>query len=424
MTSPMKPVLPKSVTNPLRGVFAFVSVYVLVLSFWAFFAPLMTTIHVSGHVQSQNRSYNIQHEFGGSISRVFVRFQDTVWKGDPLLEFNVSYEIEVLDGLKSLAEKLKKRINAIESQLNGKIEYLVKGQIEKDDYLEISATQIEVQEHKAKAQNHLSQVQILRAQQDLKSQQIEIHSMQLIRLEDLAQSGLVSEDELNESRLRKLSARDEYESLVSAEKEEQKKANSALILAENTKVRHFAKALKTLDDTKRQLIELEEKRIAVQQKIDSSIVVSPVSGTIQAIAYTTPQMYVPRGETIARVAQILESPEVRIEIPAQSIDQVEIGMQGKLSFPSLPQRDLPPVRLKLKSISPESQTDSDGNPTGYIALAEIDQDDLLLAQGVLGTRFKLSADMPVNVTFSGRSVTLFDYVVRPFFSIFDGALQD
>ena len=340
------------------------------------------------------------------------------------MEFNVSYEIEVLDGLKSLAEKLKKRINAIESALNGQLDSEVIGQIENEVFLEFPASQQDVQDHKSKAQNHLSQVQILRAKQDLKSQQIEIHSMQLIRLEDLSQSGLVSEDELNESRLRKLSARDEYESLVSAEKEEQKKANSALILAENTKVRHFAKALKTLDDTKRQLIELEEKRIAVQQKIDSSIVVSPVSGTIQAIAYTTPQMYVPRGETIARVAQNLESPEVRIEIPAQSIDQVEIGMQGKLSFPSLPQRDLPPVRLKLKSISPEAQTDSNGNPTGYIALAEIDQDDLLLAQGVLGTRFKLSADMPVNVTFSGRSVTLFDYVVRPFFSIFDGALQD
>ncbi len=164
--------------------------------------------------------------------------------------------------------------------------------------------------------------------------------------------------------------------------------------------------------------------MALDDEINSAIIRSPISGTAVYVGYNTNQMYVARGTTLVSIAQDLTKPVVQLLIPTQAIDQVAIGMVGKLTIPSILQRNLPQIRITLISISPDAVKDSEGKPTGYRAHASIEKEDLNTAIESLNGNLHLATDMPVMASLEGRKVTFSQYLIGPFFKIFDGAFQD
>ncbi len=179
-----------------------------------------------------------------------------------------------------------------------------------------------------------------------------------------------------------------------------------------------------LQNNKARLSDLKRQSTTLEDEVSSSVIMSPISGTVIFLGYDTNGMYVERGETHVTLSQILSEPKVQLIIPTQAIDQVSVGMVGKLTIPNLPQRNLPPIRVKVISISPNATKDADGLAIGYAAQASIIKADLQKATTNLEGNLHLATDMPVNIALEGRKITFSEYLIGPFFSIFKGSLQD
>ncbi len=182
--------------------------------------------------------------------------------------------------------------------------------------------------------------------------------------------------------------------------------------------------LNQLGQNKSRIAELHRQALILQDEIDKSTILSPINGTLQPLNFDTQRMYIAKGTTLLTLSEPLKHPRIKTVIPASSVDQVYVGMSGKLIIPSLPQRNLLNVQVKLRSIAPEAIKDEMGQTLGYQAYADINGDDMIKMQKSLKENLSLATDMPVHVSFIGRTTTLYQYLIAPFFSAFDGAVQD
>jgi len=182
--------------------------------------------------------------------------------------------------------------------------------------------------------------------------------------------------------------------------------------------------LKRIGHGAQRLPELHRQSLGLKDEIKNAFVRSPISGSVMELNFTTNQMQIPKGATLAIISRPLEQPVVHITIPTQSIDQVVAGMRGVLTFSSLPQRNLSRISAKIVAISPDVFSDPSGVPIGYKAVAEINNLELNQALESLDVNTNLASGMPVALALEGRKVTFSQYLIAPFFKIFHGALQD
>jgi multidrug efflux pump subunit AcrA (membrane-fusion protein) len=172
------------------------------------------------------------------------------------------------------------------------------------------------------------------------------------------------------------------------------------------------------------LPELQRQSLGLKDEIENAFVRSPISGSILELNFTTNQMQIPKGSTLAVISRELEHPMVHVTIPTQTIDQVNTGMQGVLTMSSLPQRNLSRISAEIIAISPDVFTDPSGVPVGYKAVAKINDTELQTALDGLEIDMHLASSMPAAIALKGRKVTFSQYLVAPFFKIFKGAMQD
>lgn len=99
-------------------------------------------------------------------------------------------------------------------------------------------------------------------------------------------------------------------------------------------------------------------------------------------------------------------------------------MSGFATLTSLPQRNLPKVRVHITALSPQATRNQDGAVVGYEGRARLNAEDVGKVKAVIGSGLRLSNDMPVGLTFEGRRVTFADYLVAPFLVFLTKSLQD
>jgi len=149
-----------------------------------------------------------------------------------------------------------------------------------------------------------------------------------------------------------------------------------------------------------------------------------MAGTVVNLAFDTHDMYAPRGETLVTLVRETGDYEVNFNVSAQQIDQVAVGMVGHVMLTSLPQRNLPKIRVTITSLSPQATRNRDGTVVGYEGQASLNARDVAILKTVIGDGLRLSNDMPVGLSFQGRRVTFADYLVAPFLVFLSRSLQD
>jgi len=171
------------------------------------------------------------------------------------------------------------------------------------------------------------------------------------------------------------------------------------------------------------LDELQASILDLNDRIEKSAVLAPVSGVVASLPIEAEHMLAQRGETLLTLARPMEEMRVSFGVPVDYIDQIAKGMTARLVIPSLPQRKAPKVDMVIEAISPRARLDEAGNPLEFsgLALADFDVFKTLERTHQLGP---LSEDMPVVLMVSVRETTFADYLVSPFLSAFSRALQD
>lgn len=420
--------LPKSITRPLFLASCVLFGALVLLGFWAGMAPLATTIRANGTLASSAPSYDVQHPFGGHIAKVRVQHQSVVEVGQVMFELDVSVQRKNLSILNAQVQSLKSE-NAVVRKALGlaardgvsvapdatvKARYHdMRRQLE----TEISAAVSAAKAARDRAESIETGIEILH-------QRVSALQHRSDQMAALVQKGVLAAAQTEGQTDLMLSVQSQINAQTSELIELRDQATQAEVSVQNLRTKHRVTLLNQLKTNAGRLPQLERQMVDLNSEIDSAIVRSPIDGVVVLLGFDTERMYAPRGTTLLTLSQPLKDPSVNFTIPTQAIDQVRAGMQGSLTIPALPQRNLPKVRIELTSIAPDGKRDKEGNVLGYPARAKILAEDMAKVVTAMNGDLHLATDMPVSVSLEGRTVTFTQYLFAPFMTMFKGSLQD
>jgi HlyD family type I secretion membrane fusion protein len=420
--------IPNSVTRPLFLATIALFLALCGLGIWAGVAPLATTIRASGTIASSAPSYEVQHPFGGHITRVNVKSQSAVAAGQIMFELDTTVQVKNLTLVEGHIQNLRAEISIIRDRLGLEErwnEIVEPPQAISERYNGLrQQLKTEIEATEATASTARSRAQSIKAGIALLEQRVSALEHRSVQMTALVKKGVLAEAQTEGQTDLMLSVQSQINTQMSDLIELQDQAMQAETNARNLRIKHRVQLLNQLKANNERLPELERQAVNLRSEIESAIVRSPVDGVVVLLGFDTEQMYAPRGTTLLTLSQPLKDPSVTFTIPTQAIDQVRTGMEGTLTIPALPQRNLPKVRIRLNTISPDAKRDGDGNVLGYPARAQIYPEDMEKIVAAMDGDLHLATDMPVSVTLEGRTVTFAHYLFAPFMTIFKGSLQD
>lgn len=423
--------LPHSVSRPIALAAGAIFLLLIGIVVWAVYAPLATTIRANGTLASVQPAYDIQHPYGGRIARVLVTPQAEVKRGDLLLVLDVGPQRRSLELLRQQIARLEVENLVIRQKLGLK---MTGPPLPDDDPVVQSVrvryralrNQLTLDVQAAEQEQHRAQVRAQATERAVTNLTTRVEAMadRAVGRERLVERGILSKADAASQEDQQLALLSRLETQTGELASLRSEAKQAAMQAERLRGQFRLTLLDQLDRNTERLPELRRQAVSLGAEVDAAEVRAPISGTVVTLDYDTDAMFVPRGTTLLTLSQRLEAPVVTLRIPPNAIDQVHIGMSGQLTIPSLPQRNLPRIDVKITAIAPDATKDRDGNALGYAARADISAADLTALDHALSGELQLATDMPVSVAIAGRETTFARYLVAPFFTMFDGAIQD
>lgn len=414
--------MPQGILRPLRFSAFVMALFLGGIAIWAIRAPIATTLHLQGQIVSAKPSFDVQHVYGGQIQDVLVSPHAHVQKGAVMFRLDTRLDQANLDSLTALEARLRAENAVIRALLAGH---------RPPPSSEGAAFVLRAQQADMQVVLKSQTVDSLTAQQsallagiDHAQEQLDLMHQRAARQEILANNGRLSQTAVEslQEQILIVAAElqtDQAELIALKDQVAQTRSHQSLIelsLAQELNA--------TLQANLKQLEELLPAKRGHQDRIEKAQIHAPIAGTVTRLNFEAEGMFAPRGATLLSLAQALDAPHVAFRVPVGLIDQMRVGQSGTLIITSLPQRQLPQIRVTVRAISPRAQENDDGVVLGYDAIADIAQSDLSAVQSVLGDNVSLSADMPVELLIEGRKITLAQYLVAPFFKSFENALQD
>jgi len=417
-----------SVLGPFKRASLGILVFLVAVTVWSTTAKLATTVHLSGTLVSSIPNYEVQHPYGGKIASVLVKQHDRIAQDEPIFKLDTYVQKSSLAEIELQKKYLETEINVIDlllaqdlkfSGANNDLPTLL-------DYYPQRVAQYEanVTNTQLAALSLVDQISSRERTLKLLETRKRNLSSRLDAISQLKDKGVATKKQHEEhaDRLMNLTSQLNQASadLVSLRDQLRQTKLKAKQYGSDFRLELQKKRL----NNELRLPELRRQALVLKDEIQNAVIRSPIAGSVMELDYATNQMQVPKGATVAVISRPLESPKVHVTIPSSLIDQVEIGMEGLLTLSSLPQRDLARITAQVTAISPDVSIDPNGEPLGYRAEAQINQAELEFALNGLALKPHLSSGMPIALALRGRDVTFSQYLVAPFFTIFQGALQD
>lgn len=409
--------LPPRITRPLNAAAAALALFLLVFGIWSAQGRFATTLHVPGSIGSTATSQPIQHQFGGKLSEVHVQMHQPVTKGDVLFRMDTAdldLQIAALehrrDFLRAELLEIGQRLEAgpfVETPATTPAQVLLAYAVQDD------ALQVEMADLVEKARAAKEQEQQLSREITYLQQLHAILSTQSDRVATLANKGLATDQALESAQQRAL------ELAARIAERESERAELREHAAGNARSAQLLKSRHEQDLATRQLMQSREltaitgehARLVLQR--NEATLTAPVSGSVVSLEFPAAGATVPRGVTLAVIAQPLGDPHADLHVPPVYIDQVSVGQTGILTIPGLPQRNMPRIDVTVSGVAETPVRDPDGNALYYVARIGIDPGALKAAEARLGARFHLVAGMPVSAALNGAQTSLWHYLAAP-----------
>lgn len=417
--------LPRAVLRPLYWAAGTVAAFVCLVALWAGFAPLATSIPLSGRIVSAHPGVDLQHPYGGQIAEVLVRKHTPVQQGQLLIRFEDALERDNLAAMETLQQQIKDENQIITLILTAPPgDQITATGAGAHHALRYRQLQMQRQLQEMTSRSLAQQMQAL----DTKARRDVVHldllRNRVTRQEDLVAQGTIRATDNETLRARMLSLEGTMLSDTARRHGLQDQLDQSRRKADLAELALRADLAGVHSANAKRLEELQQSITTLRDRLARTQIRAPFDGMVTDIFFEAPGMYAPRGSTLVALARPLEQPQVEFRVPPTLIDQLRPGQSGQLVIPGLPQRNMPRLRLQIAALSPRAEQDEAGNPMGYSGFAHLDPEAQTALQEVFGPEFALTEDMPISLMIAGRDTTLMTYLVVPFWAAFNRALQD
>jgi len=330
--------------KPLRGkIFIWLALlFLLLFVVWAYYTQLNELVRGSGKVVPSSQLQVLQSIDGGNVKKIMVSEGDSVVADQALIEIDSIRHESELQKDRALQVSLRARAERLNAFLDKRAFVTPKNLSSRDTRV--------YQQEKRFYQNALSEIQSKKNQAlAKKNQAIELlsSSEEELRLnQPLLEVGAVSEVEI----LR-------LEREVNRLKSDIEQADSAL----KTIDLEFTNDIRNeLSDTQSQLNSLNEGAVALRDKVNRSIIRSPMNGYVKRLLINTQGGVVRSGADLIEIVPADDALLIETKITPRDIAFLNIGQLCTIKFTAYDFAVYGGMEGKLISIGADSITDEEG----------------------------------------------------------------
>jgi HlyD family secretion protein len=400
---------------------------------WAATANLAGAVVTRGSVVVDQKLKSIQHRDGGIVQDIAVREGDTVQEGQVLIRLDdaqtraelsiIDWQITELTIRRARLLSERDQLPAIEfpesvNHSDGEVALLVLGETR---LFEGNRARRESQ----KQQLELSIQQIgdeilgLQAQRAAKRDEVELIQDEFDKLKSLFDKGLVEESRLSSIKREKARLFGESGSIDADLARAEARISEVRLQIIGIDEDSRTEAQRELSTVMARLSELQDRKMAVEDRLVRTEIRAPISGTVNELTVHTLGGVITPAEVLVTIVPRDAKLKVEAQLSPTSIDQVSEGQPVRLRFTSFNHRTTPELMGHISHVSPATTRDSVTGERYFLADIDVSEEEL----GKLPSR-RLLPGMEVEVFVQTEHRTALSYLVRPISDQFNRALRE
>ncbi|QLF94317.1 HlyD family type I secretion periplasmic adaptor subunit [Pseudomonas sp. ABC1] len=416
---------PRIVRLTIWGIVAFL----LFMLVWAGFARIEEVTKGDGKAIPSSRLQKIQNLEGGIVSEIFVHDGQIVEAGAPLLRLDDTRFSSNVGETEADRLSLTARITRLQAEIANEalelpndIVTLAPGVARGEQALYDSRRQQLEEEISGLSEQLVQRQQELREFQSNANQfsnSLKLLRQEISMSEPLIEAGAISQVEV----LRLRRAEVETRGQLAAINLSIPKAGAAIKEVENkikeTRSRYKSDALQQLSEAQAELNKITATGKALEDRVNRTLVTSPVRGIVQQILVNTIGGVIQPGDILVEIVPLDDSLLVEAKIRPQDIAFLHPGQEAIVKFTAYDFTIYGGLQAKLEQISPDSITDEEGN-SFYLIRLRTDKNHL-------GSEEKPLVIIPGMVAsvdiITGRK-TILSYLLKPIIRARADALRE
>lgn len=399
------------------------------LIIWANFAHVDELARGSGKVIPSKQVQVVQNLEGGIVSDILVQEGQRVEKGQVLVKiddtsFSSSYKESHLryHELKAKALRLKAESSAQPFQANGKNEADISDTVLQEQSLyNLNRNQLEQQinilkEQAAQRENELREAKA--KEQELKTA-YKLISEEVKIMRPLVQSGLVSQVEFLQLSRQATATKGELDAVTLSIPRIQSSIAEARNKIENSRLEFRSKAKEEQTQVTAELSRLSESEQALEDRVNRTLVRSPVRGIVKQLFIKTINGVVQPGMNIVEIVPLDDELLIEAKIKPSDIAYIYPGRTANVKFTAYDFAVYGGLKGTVTHVSADTILDDEGNS---FYLVRIKTDKSYLQRD--GKKFDIMVGMVTTVDILTGKKTVMDYIIKPLMKAKEGALTE
>lgn len=411
---------------------------VLVLGFglWATQTRISGAIVAQGQIEVDRDRQVVQHPDGGVVSEILVTEGARVEAGQVLLRLDGSALQSDLTIVKDQLSELASRSARLTAERDGlqtltfpaevlalaKTSSEVAAQLDGQSRL-FAARNATLAERRALLERRIDQITAqsngIMAQSDALIRQLDLIEQELVSQQALLEKGLVPAGAVLALRREQARLEGQIGALQAELARTEGQRTETEIEISGLQTRRREEATTELRQIGSALLELDERRRALADRIARLEIRAPVAGIVLGLQIKSPQSVLRAADPVLYLIPQDRPLVISARLAPIQIDEVTLGQEAELVFPAFAARDTPHLMGRITRIAADALTDPRTGATYYSAELQLSEGE----RARLGDR-ALVPGMPVEVfLLTGRHTPL-AYLVKPFTDYFSRAFRE
>ncbi|MFV0263657.1 MAG: HlyD family type I secretion periplasmic adaptor subunit [Kluyvera sp.] len=353
--------------------------FFIIMITWASLADIDEVTRGDGKAIPSSRLQKIQNLEGGIVAEVFVHEGEVVKAGAPLLRLDDTRFRSNAGESEADRLALEARIQRLTAQLDDKETLTLSPDIlEKSPDIANGEMELFASVNK-RIQSELSGLneQLVQKKQELLDYQakgsqyrrsLSLLQQEISMSEPLVAKGAISKVEVLRLRRSEVETRGQLESVTLAVPRAEAAIKEIESKINETRGRYRSEALSQLNEARTDLSKIEASGKAIEDRVNRTLVTSPVRGIVQQLMVNTIGGVIQPGNDLVEIVPLDDTLLVEAKIRPQDIAFLRPGQEAIVKFTAYDYTIYGGLKAKLEQISPDTVTDKEGKSFYVIRL--------------------------------------------------------
>jgi HlyD family secretion protein len=264
-----------------------------------------------------------------------------------------------------------------------------------------------------------AEIEGLESQRASKSEEIALVEEEHLKLKSLADKQIIERSRLYASgrdRARLQGERGEVDAAIARARTKMSEIRLQIIAIDESA---RTEAQRELTEVETKISELEDRRMAISDRLARTEIRAPIAGTVNELNIHTIGGVITPAEVLVTIVPEDAKLNVEVKLDPATIDQVSAGQTARLRLTALNQRTTPELDGVVSHVSPATTQDPATGRPYYVGDIEIAPDELTKIADS-----RLIPGMPVEVYVTTKERTALSYLVKPLSDQFSKAFRE